>query len=661
MIRDRKAAGMWAAVFLLYVLSVWIHSLLLPGPRVLATYYDEWLYWGTAKNFWTEARFTLNHAPIEFYKFVYSLVLSPLFRIGDGVQRALWARRLNLIMISWSVFPAYRLVRKITPSRMLQIVCLILLLVSPIMNYAEKYAPENLYLPMGLYLLLGYFHLFEMIHREDMGIRRPAVWAGVLGLFAAVCYDAREAVAALIGGFLILTLAQTLRCARKREAAWKRYLAVTLAHAGAFAACLVLIGLALNLKFSYGHQVGIGNIDSLYKIEYLVYCLICNSLYICAAFFGFPLLYAVFRKRTGRSLAEEKGAPHRDWVFCLYIGFALMILSITYSISVREELGRRIIRNHTRYYLPFLLPFLAQTLEEIRTAVRNPAKTGLAAVLCMGLACVLLLSPSRYVAAYDSYDTWIFQDATGYFDDISEEKAPEKADGEEEPEDLGTRLKAFVKDQTAGKKEITFHHGLVFSMLAFTGITVLVFLLACRNRKAALAVCCCAVLLAEGYNDYATLRKLRSLTTLKETEMAGYIELDRDLHAAVGEENLLVISTKRGEAGKRKLETFLSGDWYATLTGDLKKLLDEEGILDLTKKQITPAIKSFVGIKKYPEGTAFPYVLCRKDVRFREESVDIVLTSKATGYTLYRMKDPTRLAFEYIKDVYDETDEEKAE
>ena len=75
---------MWAAVFLLYVLSVWIHSLLLPGPRVLATYYDEWLYWGTAKNFWTEARFTLNYAPIEFYKFVYSLVLSPLFRIGDG-------------------------------------------------------------------------------------------------------------------------------------------------------------------------------------------------------------------------------------------------------------------------------------------------------------------------------------------------------------------------------------------------------------------------------------------------------------------------------------------------------------------------------------------------------------------------------------------------
>ena len=53
---SRQDRLMWAAVYLLFAVSTLIRGLILPGAHILNTYYDELLYWGVAKTFWTSLK-----------------------------------------------------------------------------------------------------------------------------------------------------------------------------------------------------------------------------------------------------------------------------------------------------------------------------------------------------------------------------------------------------------------------------------------------------------------------------------------------------------------------------------------------------------------------------------------------------------------------------
>ncbi len=643
-----KGLRMWAAVCLLFGLSVLIRGLILPGPHVLNTYYDELLYWGIAKTFWTAPAFTLYHLPVEFSKFIYAMVLSPLFLVKDAVLRAELAGWLNTIMISFSVFPAYRLARKLTASEGIQLLCLALFMCSPIMNYGEKYAPECLYLPMSLYLMLGYHALFQRIgepERSPMGVLCGR--AALLGVFAHVCYLEKEAAAAFTGAFLIWTLITAVKGLKRGNG--RRYLAAAGAHAGAFAVCYLAVKLILGVQFSYSGQVGLSNVDSMYKIEYLMRCVISNGLYICVALFGLPALYWQIRKNRQARLAEED-AVHRDWMVAFFIAFGLTLFFISYGISVSEELGNVKMRLHTRYIIPFLLPFLALVLEEMRKSPKRTGRAGVAVVLAVGVACVLLLSPNRYVSAYDSYDTWHLQDAYTYFDDLSKETGS----GQAEETSLQTGLRSFFAKQTDGSKEISYNHGLLISLSVFTLLTVLIVLLTGRRKKAAIALFCCLILAVEGYNNVVSVKRISTFGSIPESEARAYAQLDRDVGELTKDGNLLIISTEKLEAKKRKIETFFAFDWYSVLTKDLKRLIGPNGVIDVCGVEMPVSLKQFASGSKYPKGTAFDYVLCTDDIRFNARCVEQLLYSRETGYTLYRVIDPTVLDVDYVKDVYEE-------
>ena len=652
---ERENWKMWAAVWFLFIAAAVIHGLVLPAPHVLYTYYDEILYWGTAKTFWTQPAFTVYHMTVEFGKFIYAMVLSPLFLIKDSVLRAEAAGWLNMVMICFSVFPAYRLVRRLSPSKIVQLTSLVLFMCSPILGYGEKYAPECLYLPIVLYLILGYYVLYEkMSNEKSCSLKRLIVRAALMGVFACVCYLEKEAASAFTAAFVIWTLVLALKKKKLQDPEWKRYLAAAAVHAGVMGACYLAVKLAVGLQFSYSGQVGLSNINSMFKIEFLVYCIISNGLYCCVAFFGLPVLYWQIKKNRKGRLAEE-GAVHYQWVVFFLAALALTVVFLSFGVSVKEELGNRKIRLHTRYYIPFLLPFFALVLEEIRKAPKRGGRAGVALVLGVGIACVLMLGPNRYVSTYDSLDTWHIQDAAVYFDDLAkaaeEEKQP--ADGEEQA-GWKTALKDFFSKQTDGSKEVSFNHGVLIAMLAYTALTVAVVLLVNRSPGKGFALLCCLVLAVEGYNNVISTQRLGRFSTISAAAAQAYGQLDRDVCALVGDENLLVINNDKFETGKRRLETFLSVDWYSVYTSGLNRVLGENGAIDLSNTALTVSMGNFVSSRRYPKGTTISYVLCTKDVLFNESCVEQVLYSKDTGYYLYKVLDPAFLDVDYIKDLYEE-------
>ena len=637
---------MWAAVYMLFAISVVIRGLILPSPHILNTYYDELLYWGVAKTFWTQPAFTIYHVPVEFSKFLYSMVLSPLFLIKDAAARLTTMGWLNGVMISCSVFPAYRLVRKLSSSRAVQLASLVLLVASPVMNYAEKFAPESLYLPLSLYLILGYYALYQrIVTLESYPMRKLCVTALLLGIFAYLIYLEKEAASAFFGAFLVWTVIAAAKGFRRKDGVWKWYLAAAGAHAAAIAVCHLLISLILGLKFSYSDQVGLSLVGSMYRIEFLIHCLISNGLYICVALFGIPVLYwQIKRNRKGR-LADED-TVHYNWIVFFFVAFALTWFFISYSISLPEDFGKAKIRLHTRYYIPFIAPFFALVLEEMRRFPQKGGRVGVAGVLIVGIACVLLLNPNRYVSAYDSFDTWHIQNANSYFDDLTDDVKNDEEDA--------APLKAFFADQTGGSKEISYNHGLLFSMAAFTAAMVLIVWLTSRNKRAALALFFCAVLVIECYNNVITVKKVGRFCIVTNAEAQAYAQLDRDVQEIVGDENLLIVSTEKLEDEKRTIEAFFSFDWYSALTSGLNKVMGPDGVIELNETQIPVSMTQFTSTKSYPKGTNFAYVLCTKDIRFSEDSVEQVLYSEGTGYYLYRLIDPSMLDVDYLKDYYEE-------
>ena len=474
----------------------------------------------------------------------------------------------------------------------------------------------------------------------------------MLGLFAYVTYMEREAASAFFGAFLIWTLIAAVRGCRQKTNSWTRHLTVVLAHGGAVAISHLLMKLLLGVQFSYTHQMVLGNVDSMYKIEYLIHCVIKNGLYICVALFGIPVLYWQMKRNRGGRLAEE-GAAYRDWIIFLSIAFALTLFFISYGISAKEDLGKTNIRLHTRYYIPFLPSLFALVLEEIRKSPGRAARAGIAGVLIIGVSCVLLLNPNRYVAAYDSNDTWHIQDLNGVFDDLSQEKEATKEEGDEETAAWVKPLKAFFADQTAGSKEITYNHGLLLSMSAYTLLTVLIVLLTRRRKKAAFALFCCLVLAVEGYNNVMSVQRYKKVC-VDYAEAEAFVELGESITELVGDENLLIVNASNTQGRKRKTETFFNFDWYSMLNKGLNKVLGPDGVIDLNTTELPVSMSQFLASKNYPMGTTFAYVMCSKDVRFNESCVEEVLYSKETGYHLYRLVDPAFLDVDYIKDYYEE-------
>ncbi len=632
-------------VFLLFVLSAVIHGLVMPGPHVVNIYYDEALSWRMAKSFWKEP-FTVYRMPVEYSKFIYAMVLSPLYLIGDPILRSELAMWLNAVMISFAVFPAYGLVKKISASPKVQIASLVLFMCSPIMNYSEKYVPESLYLPLSLYLIWGYYTLYQRVGDPACSLRKLNSRAVLLGVFAYAVYLEREASLAFLGGFLIWSLIAAAKCRKQKDESWKRYLSAAILHLLAAGSCHWLTTKLLGIGFSYSGQFMLDNINSMYKIEYLIHCVIGNGLYLCVAFFGLPVLYwQLKRNRRGR-LAEE-GAAHRDWVVFLSAALILTLVFLSFSVSVKEELGNVNIRLHTRYFIPFLFPLFALVLEEIRKAPKRALRGGVWGVLIVGAACVLLLTPNRYVSDFDSLDTWHIQALNGVFDDLARETEEMKAGAEEGASGGETPLKLFFADQTDGSGKIAYNHGFLFSMSAFVLWMVLIVSLAGRRKKAAFAVLCMVALAVEGYNNVVTVQRFKIYGDIPEDEARAYAQLDRDVIELAGDENILLIHAAR-DMRKRKTDTFFSFDFYSVLTKDLKAAMGENGVIDLRTTSLRVSMDQFTGDGKYPAGTLFPYVLCGEDVIFNEDSVEQVLYSPETNYYLYKILDPAILDVDLI-------------
>lgn len=570
-------------LLLLFVLSVAVRFLLGNSyPRTVNCYPDELLYLSAAESIWNHHGVMVYNLPTDFGKIGYPLLIAPAFAFTDMRMRMSAIALINAVMVSLGMFPVYALAKKILKTGKWIWISVLLYLISSSLTYSMTFTSETLFIPLALLLL----YLLYVFIAEDLSAKRRLALLAVVIPVWLLAYLTKE----LAMVFPVAVVAYYLTClvrdlVRGKKINWK----IPAALAAVGLAAVVIYRLA-NEGTAY-YQLGLNLAVVGERFWYLIYGTVFFVAASLIAFFVVPVIFpGIFY-----GYLDEKS--RKLYVFMIYL-LVITAAVVSYTIYMYEDYPSLTPRAHIRYVEYLSVPFLMVIFglqEKIPFKWRYLAKT--AAV------CVTIIFVFRGFYGWTIDHTSLF-----YLQLISE-------DG---------------------------HQFLWWKILVFTLImTVLVLVLLAlflRDRKAFTALLLTGAVgislgntILSGYIQYKT-----HTHTAEETAEAEQIRSFVQQHDT---EKVLVLSDFRGD---EMIDTFLMDcDNVMTTNYHIIWYEDwEQGYTDL-RKQVLPT-RPEVLMATY-EPTDVSYLLVYDTGYVLGEGADKVENFGSCGYSLWKMKDPTRL------------------
>lgn len=593
------------------------------SARRLLIYPDEQLYWRLARGIGTGAGLTVYETPVYYSKIGYSLLMAPLFAIGNAHLRMLLAGLINTAMITSSVFPVRRIARRITSSPTAQLACVAVTGVSPYFALSLTFMTENLFMPMVLWLILAYMTLADRLSEPDRPLWKLLVRAGLTAAFAFASALVKDAGLALTAAFFILC---AVLLARRGQSGKVRILTVMAVHGGVLMLCWILKLALLSPVNSYAHQSSIENLNSLYNVEYFLYAIVRTLPHYLLSLMVLPVLWPL---TVGRSRLSR---ANRDRLLFLVIAVVLILVSISYAISVRESLGKELPVIHTRYLTGFLPVFTALMLESMRGEVRRGERHVFLAI-ALGSALMFCLM-GRLEGG-----TRVFYPDLRFYQDLST-ALPVKAKGTKEIAEIAQGPLIF------GLGWLLLVMG---PMLIFTRL---------RMRKAAAGVMVAAILCAGLYSDCSLSGSYHGgfITDAKNTQDAA--ALDDWLRENAAGENVLFIRENWKSYEGTVTDVWLREPFYVTLYADLAKALDKDGRADLTDRALRSGMTKFRDTEDeyYPKGLGFRYVIVGSKAEVDPDCGEQAASFENLKLTVWRLHDPWTLRMDKLGSEYPKAD-----
>lgn len=151
-----------------------------------------------------------------------------------------------------------------------------------------------------------------------------------------------------------------------------------------FAVCFLVMKLTLfrGMGNSY-NQMGIEAIASVEGFSFLWYTFLYNILFAIVAFMAVPVIFPLLQWKN------MDGEEKRCYTFSV-LSLVLILFVISYTISVREDIGKEGIRQHTRYYEPLFILFMinfmsAMTKEDNKIRYKDWLLPTVVSVLILGI------------------------------------------------------------------------------------------------------------------------------------------------------------------------------------------------------------------------------------------------------------------------------------
>lgn len=318
-----------------------VHILCGDFPKGIDVLPDERRYLEIARSLFADGSLIMRGEPSDFQKILYPVSLFPALLFPDGADQIRMVNVLNSLYACSSIFPALLIARKVFDNTYAVAASMVLVMISPDLMYSMTFMSEPLYFPLTLWMVYACWRCFESDGARELAL------AAVSGALCYVLYLCKEVAWMFFIGFIAWYLAAAL----KKRRTIKRVAAV----AGLFSGCFALPFLVLKLTLFWGlgnsySQFDVGPLLNLYSLLFGFYALALDSVYFIVGFGVFPVLFLAC---TYRHLAR----PERDLLFFCLAALLVGLLTVVFTISMREDVGHVALRQHLRYVAP-LAPVL---------------------------------------------------------------------------------------------------------------------------------------------------------------------------------------------------------------------------------------------------------------------------------------------------------------
>lgn len=357
---------LWMITSFVFAISVIIRFTLANFNKALVVYNDELRYFHLSRSLLEQGELLIRNAATDYQKILYSIFIMPSFLFKELKMQLKCIAFLNSIYVSSAVFPVLLLALQVLKKEWDIIFVVVLAIIMPNMAMSMTFMSENIYYPMSLWVCWLIIHELKekkLVRKSGKGI--------LLGVLGYLLYLNKEIGLAFLMAYFLMEIYYLIQERRGGEVLVINnpriygMVFVVLAFGSCFAA--MKLSLFHGMGNSY-NQMGLSAIASAEKIMFLQYSFICNLMFALIAFMVLPVIFPILQWRYMDQ--EEK----RFLIFSI-LSLVIIILTISYTISVREDLGKAYIRQHTRYYEPLFMLFMISFVGGTRRGGRINGKS----------------------------------------------------------------------------------------------------------------------------------------------------------------------------------------------------------------------------------------------------------------------------------------------
>lgn len=403
MLSKEKLKEAFPVLFFLIV-NIVIHFLLSDYTRRVEVFPDEIRYYDIARNTFYGNGFKIQNADTTFQKILYSLLISPVFVVKNGILRLKILTLINSVIMSLSIIPTYFICKELKVNKKWTYLLFLLLALAPDMLYSMTYMAEILYWP----LFLCTVWLWILNQRKQ-----SLIISFVSGGLCYLTYFCKEIGLVLLLAY-IAYVGLDILCHFRDKKKLGRELINLIVYIVSFVMFFYLFKLTLfrGMGNSY-NQMGIEAILSVDRIIYLlygcIYYLICILL-VC-------LFLPVIMPLLGYKELEEPTKNAYKYIIITLLGIAA---TIAYTITVREDFGRVAPRAHMRYSGPaifVLLILFFKSIEETKgILISNSKKIYETAIVLFGMVCFVCAFKGFFIgSAVDQFSLFWYQELISRF------------------------------------------------------------------------------------------------------------------------------------------------------------------------------------------------------------------------------------------------------
>lgn len=568
------------------------------------TYRDELRYLQIAKSIWAGGSLSIYGTDNDYQKILYSLLLFPTFYINNSITRVRIISLINSVLVGSTVFPSYLISKKISNNNH-KIILLSLLLVSvlPDMCYSITFMSENLFLPLGMWEV---YFLIVLLSETDH--KRQVFLSIFNGIFSYALYLTKEVSLYFVIAFVIVSIILSVR-----NRSITGLLRSCVGYVLSFGTCFLLAKLTIfnSMGNSYD-QTSLSQIGTQYKMEYMIYAIGVHVLFLLMVYMFFTLVYPGV---SFKNLSDIQKTSYLFIALCILIN----IFTIAFTISVREDLGRIIPRQHMRYYAPLIMPVFIIFLcalegkKEEKTSKRNYLLIILTAVFATMLLCNANTRIPYTIADFTNLRIYNFA-FDFHFQDIVE-----------------------------GEGAVVFNNGIVlFKIFVLAFLVLGCFLLISKNKKVCITFFIISILLFELSNSVLATRLIKSHYSVSDEQVRSAEKLNEYLDGVNG--NILVVVDYL-LVENLLIDTYVRSEYCVITEEQLQQASLDEEYIDLSKTKFQTIYKNYN--TSYSEYNDFDYIISYHELPFAEGKVEEIEEVEWDKVHIYHNLSPTQLWLKY--------------